>query len=311
MNHTNSTKRFLSFTGEGGRFFGIWAVNIVLTIITLGLYYPWAKIAIRKYLWNETSLENNRFVFHGTGMEVFKGFLIIYAVFIGLIFIMGYYPQGILWLYLILILVIPLALFGGWRYRVSKTSWRGIYFTFDGNFSEFLKVYFVGVFYLIITFGIYSPWFRVRIMKYLFSHTRLGQYRFSFVGDGGDLFFINLAGGLLSIITLYIYIPWYMKDRFNFTINNIVIEHDGKKTRLQSVLEGSKLFGVLIVNILIIIFTLGIGTPWAMMRYYKVLLESVNVPNSIDLDNLEQHKNEYNDATGDDLLDFLDIGIDF
>jgi uncharacterized membrane protein YjgN (DUF898 family) len=83
-NITTSSKELninnhLVFTGNGGKFFGIWAVNIILTIITLGLYYPWAKIAIRKYIWNETSLKNDRFVFHGKGIEIFKGFLIIYA----------------------------------------------------------------------------------------------------------------------------------------------------------------------------------------------------------------------------------------
>ncbi len=307
----NIDDRHLVFTGKGGKFFGIWVVNILLTIITLGLYYPWAKIAIRKYIWNETSLNNDRFVFHGKGIEILKGFLIIYALLIIFIVFISNHPQGILLFYLIVAAVVPLAIFGGWRYRVSKTSWRGIYFSFDGNFTEFLKIYFTGLLFLILTFGLYSSWFRVKIMKYLFKHTRLGQYRFSFSGHGDELFGINFLGVFLSMLTLYIYIPWYMKNRFNFTVNNTVIHHNDKKSKLRSTLEGSKLFGVLLVNILIIIFTLGIGFPWARMRYYKILFENIHIPKDVNLDELEQNKIENNDATGDSLLDFLDVGIDF
>ena len=131
---------YLYFTGKGSRFFGIWAVNIILTVITLGLYYPWAKIAIRKYLWNETSIEDDRFVFHGTGYEVFKGFIFAYLILILALWFTSFYPAGVLIFYLFLLLLIPLALFGAWRYRLTKTSWRGIYFTFDGNMTTFFKL---------------------------------------------------------------------------------------------------------------------------------------------------------------------------
>jgi uncharacterized membrane protein YjgN (DUF898 family) len=32
------------FTGTTGEYFRIWAVNLLLSIVTLGLYSPWAKV---------------------------------------------------------------------------------------------------------------------------------------------------------------------------------------------------------------------------------------------------------------------------
>ena len=37
----------LRFTGSGSEYFKIWIVNVLLTIITLGMYYPWAKVRNR------------------------------------------------------------------------------------------------------------------------------------------------------------------------------------------------------------------------------------------------------------------------
>jgi uncharacterized membrane protein YjgN (DUF898 family) len=301
----------LAFNGEGSRYFGIWVVNIVLTILTLGLYYPWAKIANRKYLWNSTAIGEDKFVFHGTGNEIFKGFVIAYLI-LGISLLMSFFFPGLFILfYLVLLLIMPFAVFGAWRYRVSRTSWRGIYFSFDGNMREFFSMYIVHFLLAILTLGIYGPWFRVKVEKYLISHTKFGQYEFDFEGDGGDLFGINLLGILLTIITLYIYLPWYMKNRFKFTIDNIVIYHGDKKSYLRTNLDGGDLFGVLLLNAILTMITLGLATPWAMIRSYKLFVESVHIPIDVNLDALEQNADDFNDATGDSLLDVLDVGLDF
>jgi len=54
----------LKFFGAGSTYFGIVILNLLLTIVTLGLYYPWAKAAYRKYTWNEIEMKGSRFTFH-------------------------------------------------------------------------------------------------------------------------------------------------------------------------------------------------------------------------------------------------------
>lgn len=323
----NEKRRYfpLSFNGEGARYFGIWVVNIILTILTLGLYYPWAKVANRKYIWNSTSIGDDRFIFHGTGKEIFKGFVIAYLiVLMPIVFLVlstsSFYisemEQGSVLLFIgifffIYLLLPPVAIFGAWRYRVSRTSWRGIYFSFNGRLRDFILLYFVQFFFVIVTFGIYFPWFKVRIMQFLFSHTKFGQYELDFEGDGSDLFVINLLGGILSVITLYIYFPWFLKNRFKFTIDNTVIYHGDKKSYLRTNLDGGDLFGTLLLNAILTFVTLGLATPWAIMRNYKLFLESVHLPTEVDLDALEQNVDDFDDATGDSLVDIMDVGLDF
>lgn len=300
----------LFFDGEGARFFSIWAVNAILTIITLGLYYPWAKVAMRKYIWNETRLEEDRFVFHGTGKELFRGFIIVYGAIILLTIVMSFFPYGVVLLWLFVILIMPYAIFGAWRYRVSRTSFRGIFFSFKGDMGEFSKLFYINMFLTIITFGIYASWMRVNVMKYLFEHTNLGQYEFGFRGRGDDLFGINILGAILSVITLYIYVPFYVKNRFNFIVNHTIIYHDDNESAMESTLEGSEAFGTMFVNMLILIFTLGIGFPWVMVRHMKMFFNNVQIPGEVDFDCLEQDADDFRDATGDDLLDVLDMGFD-
>ncbi|MFK8008114.1 MAG: YjgN family protein [Saprospiraceae bacterium] len=310
MNNVYPHHHNFSFSGQGSRYFGIWAVNIILTVLTLGLYYPWAKAAIRRFLWNETSLDGDPFVYHGTGKEMFKGFIMAYGLIFCMILMVYLFPMAVILFYIGLILLGPIAIFGAWRYRLSRTSWRGIFFSFRGNLTDFVKLYLKNLFLTIFTLGIYGSWMRVNIMTYLMSHSQFGQYRLDFRGSGGELFGINLGGIILSIITLYIYLPWYIANSFNFTINNIEVEQEDESVyNLKSTLSGGNTFYVIFTNLLMLMFTFGLAFPWVAMRTQKLFTESVNVPEEVDLENLQQDADDYRNATGDDLLDILDIDI--
>ncbi len=70
----------LAFFGKGSEFFKIQIVNAILTILTLGLYYPWAKEKTLKYLYSKNTFEATPFVFSGTGKEMFRGFIKAIAI---------------------------------------------------------------------------------------------------------------------------------------------------------------------------------------------------------------------------------------
>ncbi len=46
----------LHFTGTGGEYFGIWIVNLLLTIVTLGIYSAWAKVRRLQYFYRHTEV---------------------------------------------------------------------------------------------------------------------------------------------------------------------------------------------------------------------------------------------------------------
>ena len=40
------------FRGDGAEYFKIWIVNILLTIVTLGIYSAWAKVRNNRYFYS-------------------------------------------------------------------------------------------------------------------------------------------------------------------------------------------------------------------------------------------------------------------
>ncbi|MBM3540446.1 MAG: DUF898 domain-containing protein, partial [Alphaproteobacteria bacterium] len=47
----------LAFNGTAGQYFGIWATNVALTILTLGIWSAWAKVRTKRYFLGNTTLD--------------------------------------------------------------------------------------------------------------------------------------------------------------------------------------------------------------------------------------------------------------
>lgn len=308
----------LSFNGNGGTFFGIVVVNWLLTALTLSLYYPWAKARQLQYMYSSTTLNDDSFTFHGTGKEMFKGYikaLVLFGLIYGLfIFFLAYLKMplvGLAILYIGFIAVIPLAIHGSYRYRFSRTSWRGIRFGYRGNKTELFLNFLKWMFLTIITLGIYGSWMEMNLRRYLINNLRAGDIRFNYKGKGDQYFVINFVGGLLLILTLGIYSFWYYKKLFNFYIDNLSIHKDDKEIKFVSTATAGDFFNLGVVNLLIIVFTLGLGYAWVVTRTMNLVMSRIKLIGDIDLDTVQQTEVDYNDATGEDMTDFLNIDLVF
>ena len=86
---------------------------------------------------------------------------------------------------------------------------------------------------------------------------------------------------------------------------------DKVRRSLVSHLQGWDFFGVLIVNLILLVFTFGLAFPFTKMRAMKAMYDTIELPNDIDYDEIIQNADAYNQATGEEMLDLLDIDIDF
>lgn len=182
-----------------------------LTLMTLGIYHSWGKVRVRNYLWGQTEFNGDRFAYHGTGKELFTGFLksvvvfgLLYALFQAVPFVPGGLIAriGVLLLaYGLLLTFIPLAMVGARRYRLSRTSWRGIRFSFRGGAAEFIKLFIGGTLLSLVTLGLYYPVFMVDQYAFMVSHSYFGSRKWDFNGQGRDLWGSFLSAVLLSIFT--------------------------------------------------------------------------------------------------------------
>lgn len=305
----------LTFNGKGSSYFGISLVNFFLTIVTLGLYYPWAKARQLQFLYSSSAFDNSSFEFHGTGKEMFKGF--IKAIFIFILIYAGlfagiYFEQiiaGVVWFVLGFIFIIPLAIHGSYKYRMSRTSWRGIRFGYRGNRKEFMMLFFKEVFFTIITLGVYGAWMVIKLRTYILSNLRFGDASFTYKGNGGDYFLLNLKGYFLTLLTLGIYLFWWQKELFAYYIDRLSLQHHDQNIKLKSLASGGDFFALLLINFLLLIFTLGIAYPWVVTRTLHFILSKIQVTGSIDTDKLMQTEKVYTDASGEDMADMLDLGF--
>lgn len=306
-----------SFHGDGGTLFWLHLKSILLSVVTLGVYSFWGRTRIREYLWGQIEVDGDRFAYHGTGLELFKGGLIAAAVFGGLytlvavVIPMALTPSlgqqaaqgvaGLLYMACFALLV-PLAIVGARRYRLSRTSWRGIRFSFRGKYADLLKIYVVGGFLVAVTLGLYTPFLRNDVRKFFTEHARFGSVAFEFDGRGFDMFRQFFIAWLLTIPTLGLYWFWYnaAQDRYFWSRTSI------GDARFASTMTGGALLVQMLVALLIALFTFGLGTPWAMVRLSRFRCETLSLAGTVDLSAIEQQAQAAS-GTGEGLASVLDV----
>lgn len=305
-----------SFLGSGGTLLGIHVVNVLLTLVTLGIYYFWAKTRVRRYLFGETEFAADRFAYHGTGRELFLGFLKAFLVFLLPLITLSVirdWPdldvnvKGLAaFLFSVLFFIfVPVAMVGARRYRLSRTSWRGIRFSFRGQAWRFILLFIKGSFLTGLTFGLYYPFFLTERQAFMVSHSYFGSERFSFHGRGRDLFGNYVLAILLTLPTLGLCWFWFVARKRRFFWNHTYFGG----TRFRSTVSGGAILGLYAVNALLLLGTLGMAWPWVRVRNIRFVFRYLSLEGHLDLDKIQQQA-QVASATGEGLAGFLDTGFD-
>jgi uncharacterized membrane protein YjgN (DUF898 family) len=178
----------LEFRGSGGEYFRIWIVNLLLTIVTLGIYSAWAKVRRLRYFYGSTELDGSSFEYHGTPIAILKGRLIAVAAY-AVIAILGQLSP------VTAILFAPLVIFGvPWiimrarLFQMRMSSWRGLRFNFHGNYSGALGAFVGWPILAVLTIGILWPLALWKQVKYLLGNTAYGTQRFGFLSTSGTFY---------------------------------------------------------------------------------------------------------------------------
>lgn len=308
--------RRVHFHGQASTLFGIYLVNFFLTLITVGIYTFWARVKVRTYLVSQTEFEGDRFAYHGTGKELLLGYLkaaLVFGIpFYALRLLPGLLDLGpvadaignLLSLGVIAVLV-PVAIVGARRYRLSRTSWRGIRFSFRGPVVDFAKIFLGGGLLTVVTFGLYYPFWITRRQGFMVSHAYFGSEPFRFDGKGRDLFGSYLIMLLLALPTVGLSSFWFSAARHRY-----FAQHTSFATaRLDSSVTGGGLARLMISNVLLVLITLGLGFPWALVRSLRYTIDRVTVHGPLDLGGIVQQPQPAS-ATGEGLAGFFDTGFD-
>ncbi len=374
----------VEFTGMGSEYFRIWIVNLLLIMVTFGIYYPWAKVRKLKYFYNNTHIEGHALEFHGEAKKMLRGslivgvFFMIYSVAVdfsavaGLIAILCFMALG------------PVLFRAAMRFRLANTSWRGMrmrfaakdlkeaywsivpplaLFLLPGVILAFLgdktKANAEALPFSGTSFGLYLlaaaiaiPYFFWRLKRYQHNNYAWGplqtQYR-SEVGATYKVFGMTLAIALMIValfaaavyvlmpstvgstrswsrnlgvmlgllipllIAFFILINVLPRAYFTASMQNLLWSRTGNSHfRFKSELGIGKFMGLQFKNYFLILITLGLYWPFAVVATRRMQLQAISLKTRVSLNKLsDAARARENDAAGDMAADIFgfDVGM--
>ena len=259
----------ITYHGALGPLYGIWFKNILLNILTLWIYSFWAKTNMRRYNTHSMDLAGDRFEYLGTGKELFLGFIKI-APFYALFLIAFVVTEKMIapWaatilLYGVIFYMIPVAGYGALKYRFNRLSWRGIRGRMAGSAFAYGLFHLKGTALKIATLGLMSPKIDIERFKERISHMQFGNVPLSFDDNKPhNLNKINTITMLLAVPTLMISRLWY-----GVALQKACIERlSADNIRFKYTATPGQILGHVLLNLIILVFTLGFGTPIILRR---------------------------------------------
>jgi len=366
----------LRFTGTGSEYFKIWIVNILLTIITVGLYYPWAKVRNRRYFYGNTNLADRNFEYHATGKQLLLGFLIGVVFFVIYTFVTQVAPQLAGIFILLLMVIMPWLIWRSLMFNMKVTSFSNVHFSFKGTLKRSYMVYlgypFLGYLLLIaiaVVVSILGPSlesideniliiagiiFAVILMvgylyffalvkqkakEYTINNSYYGQGKFStnlevkkFMSIYAKAFGVMLlplillgvilppiltSNGSAELAVFIIYVGFFI---IMFLVMSYVVSRErayvyantllDNKIALESTLGARELAMVMITNLLMVAFTLGLAAPWAKVRMSRLMLENTLVDTSVGFDEYITQQQSNVGAIGEQIGEAFDVDMD-
>jgi uncharacterized membrane protein YjgN (DUF898 family) len=133
------------FSGSGVEYLRIWLLHLLLIVLTLGLYRPFAKARRIRYFYANTWVDGDALAFHGDPKTMFRGFLVLVALF-GVYAIGGRFaPLAGYVAFLGLCVLWPALWRAGQQFRLANTSWRGLRFAFRGDLADAYSAFGVAI----------------------------------------------------------------------------------------------------------------------------------------------------------------------
>ena len=273
--------RAFGFDGNWQDFARIALPNLLLTIVTLGIYRFWATTRERKYLWSHTRFVDERLEWTGTGLELFIGFVLVMMLFAIPVFgiqlvsqalvLRGYENAGVVLGALPLLAIFyltGLARFRALRYRLSRTRWRGIRGGSDDQGFTYGLSYMWKTFVGYLALGLAIPWSMTSLWNERWSKMSFGPHRFEAYGDPGNVFARFLLFYLSPVV---------------FFLGGIVVAMTGVAAGFTfGDAEAAGLAFIPMIILLVLFFYLGLGLI-AVAFYAKFYREVVGATQWKDL----------------------------
>lgn len=335
------------FHGNGTEYFKIWIVNVVLTILTLGIYSAWAKVRNQRYFYGNTELDGATFTYTAKPLAILIGRIIAVVLFVGYTVATETAPMVGLAIFGFILLIMPWIIVRSLRFNARNSVYRNIRFGFEGGYGRAFLVFLLLPILSLFTLMLVYPIVYKMQQEYLAKNHRYGTTGFSFNATNGDyyvIFLIALAIGfvggiamailagitggvgalmggdstlLMTVLMVFIgilYVLVYLSifvyfyvARLNLLYNNTQVGEHSFTSSLQLV----SFFKLFATNTIMILLTLGLFTPWAKVRTARYRAEHLQLLAVGSLDEFVAKEEQESNAIGEEMGEVFDFDVGF
>ena len=338
---TNENFRRIDFSGTASEYWGIWISNLLLSIITLGIYSAWAKVRRKTYFLNNTKIDGFPMIYHATGMQIFKGrilafiFIVIYSVLSAI-----YIPAGAIFTVIILFLF-PWALNRSMRFNARVTSWRNVHLNWHGTYWKTFALMWLAMPAMFISLGLLvpavsrwagqyyvrkhtfgttffhenmklSPFFKAYLLVATIPVVIIVALVIAFFNIPDQLFLtapemleiFMLLGGIGVIFVIFVAYTIYRTITRNIIVGSMAL---GSAVKFKSDLKPGRVVWIILSNIIVIILTLGLAKPWADIRIFRYMAENTSYAFATSADEFIDEEQSKMSAFGEEFAEFEDL----
>ncbi len=352
-------------------------VNFLLGIVTLTIFRFWAKTRVRRHIWSCIHINGEPLEYTGTGGELFRGFLMVFGLFIlpyvvvsaGLGLWLGHDNPSLAGLqglfFLLVYLLWGFAIYKQRKYQLSRTLWRGIRGTLAGSAFTYSLTYFGAILAKGMSLGWATPVMDTVLQEQMIGNMQFGDATFKFKGQAGKLYPTYAVCWFLTLLVIIVGVVWAGMEFYSvigtevsaafgrvfrektdlpkpttadlWTVWRIIgffaagilvfilvvpilwtvyttktmryfadcTRFDGAQFKLDA--KAGSYIWLVIGNVLLALFTLGIGAPFIAQRTLRYVFSRLKLEGAVDIARIQQSVAAM-PTRGEGLADAFDIG---
>lgn len=127
----------LRFSGTGGEYFRVWIVNVLLSIVTLGLYTPWARRRTARWFYDHTLIADSPLEFTAPLRKMVFSFILFALLYIAYQIAAETGQETMVLFFIVAAAVLAPYIWGSaMRFRLASTRWRGLQLHFAAGWKD-------------------------------------------------------------------------------------------------------------------------------------------------------------------------------
>lgn len=270
------------FTGKGFEYFKIAIVNIILTLLTLGIYSAWAKVRTTQYFYGNTLLKDAGFRYTAKPLTILYGRIIALVAFVVFLVCQRFMPDVASVMMLGLFALMPVIIVRSMAFDLGNSVHRNVRFGFKKDYARAYKVFllpFVLLFapILAVVFLVFGgdasangevgavlmaastllfiaciPFFKYLATKFMVDSCRYGTSAFQYTGGAGGFYKLYLGTFLVGLVMALIAIAVVMVSGSGATLASYAALAGSQSGAINPILLGASIVPMLLGGLMLL-----------------------------------------------------------